>query len=87
MASSGPAGFWRLSLARSKRLAAETYVPQYDIAEQYALLGDRDAAFAWLEKANQERSASLVGLKMDASFDSLRSDPRFPRVLRLVGFS
>lgn len=46
---------------------------------------DRDQAFAWLEKAYEERSDGLVNLKAEQRFDSLRSDPRFTDLAHRVG--
>jgi serine/threonine-protein kinase len=61
------------------------YVSPCDIASVYAGLGDKAKAFAWLEKAFQERDGSMVGLKADPYWDSLRDDPRFTDLLRRVG--
>jgi len=55
------------------------------VAMAYAQLGERDKAFAWLERAYNER-AGLLFLKVDPAFDSLRSDPRFNSLLRRIGF-
>ena len=57
----------------------------YDIAVMYAGLGDKDPAFQWLSTAVQEHDQSLLGLKTDSSFDSIRSDPRFAELVRKVG--
>ena len=51
----------------------------------YIALGDKDQAFAWLEKARQERAGQISWLKVDAKFDPLRSDPRFTDLLRQLG--
>jgi len=63
--------------------------PGYDansVAEYYALLGDKDNAFRWLEKAYQEHASQLVELKVGPEWDSLRSDPRYADLLRRIGF-
>lgn len=52
----------------------------------YAALGDKDRAFAWLEKAYQERSDIIVELKVAPELDPLRSDPRFQDLLRRMNF-
>jgi hypothetical protein len=39
----------------------------------------------WLEKAVEERSPSLVYLKVDPIFNSLQADPRFIEILRKIG--
>jgi len=48
----------------------------------YAALNDKEQAFAWLEKAYQERDWGLVQLKVFPEFDSLRSDTRFSDLLK-----
>ena len=42
-------------------------------------------AFLWLEKAYDERTNSLAYLKVDATWDPLRSDPRFADLVRRIG--
>lgn len=56
----------------------------YEIAETYAVTGDKEKAFAWLEKSYQMRQANLVSLKVDPALDSLRDDPRYVDLLRRV---
>jgi TolB-like protein/DNA-binding winged helix-turn-helix (wHTH) protein/Tfp pilus assembly protein PilF len=48
-------------------------------------LGDKDAAFHWLQVARDERSGSLILMKSDPYWDPLRSDPRFVSLLHDVG--
>jgi TolB-like protein/Tfp pilus assembly protein PilF len=57
------------------------------LAQAYAGLGRKDQAFAWLEKAYEQRSGGddLTFLPVDSGFDPLRSDPRFDAFLRRVG--
>jgi TolB-like protein/Tfp pilus assembly protein PilF/predicted Ser/Thr protein kinase len=55
------------------------------IAQIYVGLGDNRRAFAWLEKACDDRSLWLIWLGVDPTFDPLRSDPRFEDLLRRVG--
>jgi len=56
-----------------------------DLAAVYAGLGDKDQAFAWLEKDFQARSGLLVRTRWQLPFESLRSDPRFTDLLRRMG--
>jgi len=51
----------------------------------YFALGQRDKAFAWLEKAYQAKSDSLLYLRCWPEFNRLRSDPRFADLVRRVG--
>lgn len=47
-----------------------------------------EQAFAWLEKADEDRSGWLaLWLKVDPKFDVLHSDPRFHDLLRRVGLA
>ena len=48
----------------------------------HAALGDKERAFVWLEKAYQARSDTLLFLKVDPKYDSLRSDPRFSELVK-----
>jgi len=68
------------------RISTQEYVSPYFIAIVYAGLGDKDQAFAWLEKAYQDRSTLMAQLKVEAFFDPLRSDPRFQDLLRRMNF-
>ena len=58
-----------------------------DVARLQALTGEREAAFASLEKAVVERSPGLVFLNVDHAWDALRADPRFASVRKRVGLS
>jgi DNA-binding winged helix-turn-helix (wHTH) protein/tetratricopeptide (TPR) repeat protein len=57
------------------------YVSPYDVAGIYAGLGEKEEAFHWLEKALVDHSGSLVWVKLDNTFASLHSDPRFTDIL------
>ena len=64
----------------------QSYVSPARIAIVYVWLGDKDQAFAWLEKAYQERSPLVAHVNADPIFDPLRSDPRFQSLLRRLNF-
>lgn len=51
----------------------------------YIALGERDLAFVWLERAYQQHSYTLDGLKTDPFYSEVRSDPRFQDLMRRVG--
>ncbi len=55
------------------------------IARFYAILGEKDLALGWLERAFESRG-SLTYLKRDRMFESLRSEPRFIALLEKMGF-
>jgi Tetratricopeptide repeat len=54
------------------------------IAAEYINLGDKEQAFAWLEKAYAARSNFMSSLKVWGLYDPLRSDPRFVDLERRV---
>ena len=59
----------------------------YSEAVLLATLGEKDKAFAALNKSHEAREyPSLVLLKVDPRLDPLRDDPRFEELLRKVGF-
>jgi len=55
------------------------------IATLYALTGDKDQAFEWLDKAYAERDMGIIGLKVGPAFKNLHGDPRFAALLRRMG--
>jgi serine/threonine-protein kinase len=54
----------------------------YQIAEVYAWRGDRDRAFEWLERAYVGRDAGMTSVKPDVFLRKVRSDPRYPALLK-----
>jgi hypothetical protein len=56
----------------------------FDIARLLTRLGEKDSAFVWLEH-HRWTLADLSGLSAGRWMDPLRSDPRFPRLLRKLG--
>jgi TolB-like protein/Tfp pilus assembly protein PilF len=67
------------------QLAKLRYVDPADIAYNYADLGEKDQAFAWLDRAYAEKSNSLGYIKLVPQMDSLRSDPRYAALLKKMG--
>ena len=68
-----------------KELSKQSYVSSYNIATMYAGLGEKDQAFAYLDKEYKEGAYYLDFLKVDPELDSLRSDQRFTALLKKVG--
>ena len=71
-------------LADLDRRRSEGYVPAAAFVNGYLGLGDKDAAFHWLEQAYAEQSNILQFLKVHPFFDPIRSDPRFADLVRRV---
>lgn len=57
----------------------------YLLARQCALLGDKEQAFAYLNKALEKRQGQMSLLNVDPAFDILRNDGRFDELVRRVG--
>jgi tetratricopeptide (TPR) repeat protein len=81
-AASGRASEARRRLAELLEMANQRYVPAYSIAAAYAGLGAKDSAFAWLERAFEEKSLNLALIRVEPEMDVLRGDPRFPDLMR-----
>jgi len=73
-------------LNQLKALSGQTHVVPYLIADIYVGLGEREEAFAWLERAFEAHDPPLVWLKVDPDLDPLRSAPRFQDLLRRMNF-
>ncbi len=84
-ARAGKSAEARKLLSELKELSKRRYVSWCDFAAIYAGLGEKDQAFACLERAYAQRDARLVELKVDARLDPLRADPRFNDLLRRIG--
>ena len=59
----------------------------YQIAEVHAFRGDREGAFAWLERAWANRDAGIQETRADYFLTNLHADPRWPAFLEKVGLS
>ena len=68
-------------LARLEKLSQKRYVTPQDFAVVHLGLGDKDQAFAWLEKAYEDRAFEILGFS-GLLFDQLSDDPRFQDLLR-----
>jgi eukaryotic-like serine/threonine-protein kinase len=86
-ASFGWKGYLQTELTQLLQQSKQEYVPPSVIAISYARIGQKEEAFAWLERGYQERDFRMRHLKTAFEFDSLRSDPRFDDLLRRVGLN
>lgn len=68
-------------IAEAKALSRERYISPFSLATAYLGLGDKDEVFAWLDKAFEARDPKMVSLRVDPTFDPIRSDPRFAALL------
>ena len=73
-------------LENLQRLSVRGHVDPYNMAWLYDGLGDNDQTLKWLQRAYNERSASMPALRTETWTDRLRSDPRFQDLLRRMNF-
>lgn len=65
-----------------KATARDGYVPPYWVGIGHLYLGEKDTAFRWLQKANEQNDPSMGSLKVDPMLDPIRSDPRYLDLLK-----
>jgi hypothetical protein len=68
-----------------KNDSQKEYVSPVEIARYYALMGDRDHTFEWLEKGYAERSGRMEYIKVEDFFEPFHSDPRYVDLLKRMG--
>lgn len=85
-AAGGKLGYWRKELELAEERAKQgAPLGAWRMARINAELGDRDQAFAWLNRAYEERASLLAFLKTVPLFGNLHTDPRFAELLRRIG--
>jgi tetratricopeptide (TPR) repeat protein len=84
-ARAGQAGTARKIMAQLENRVRKDGIGAYEIALIYTGLGQKNEAFAWLQKALQHRDRGMVFLKVDPPLDPLRSDSRLDQLEREVG--
>ncbi|HCP92102.1 MAG TPA: hypothetical protein DIT76_08680 [Spartobacteria bacterium] len=57
----------------------------YQIAQVYAVRGDKDKAFQWLQISFDTHDTGMLGLLIDPLLRDLRSDPRYKSLLTRLG--
>jgi TolB-like protein len=76
----------RAAIEELKAEIGKSGIGAYEIALIYSGLGDRNNAFAWLEKSFDNRDKGLTYLRIDPCLDALREDPRLDDLIKRVGF-
>jgi len=69
-------------LKRQPKLDSMTVI---SLADTYSVLGEKDRAFDFLERAYHERVSVMIFLGVDPTFDNIRSDSRFAGLLSRMG--
>ena len=68
-------------LGQSLQIEPNSPVALYNTGVAYALNGDKDAAFTWLQKAKATGQLDMTQIQTDADLASVTSDPRFNALL------
>jgi serine/threonine-protein kinase len=84
-AKSGRRSDAEAELGKLRELQKTESVDAYNFAIIYVGLGDKERAFAELEKNFEERGFYLPYLQVDPLMDPLRDDPRFTSLVKRVG--
>jgi serine/threonine-protein kinase len=66
--------------------AKHRYVCDYEIATVYTTLGEKDQAFRWLKRGEEQQCNCLMWLRSEPWMDPLRADPRYVALIKRVGF-
>lgn len=82
LAKSGNGSEARSLLAALQAKASKGYVPPTSFAWIHLGLEELDTAFEWLDRAVEERDQFMMPIKSYRFFDPIRSDPRFPPLVR-----
>ena len=72
-------------LSRLQQRSKHEFVAPTFFALLYTGLGETDEAFSWLKRGLEVHDPAMESLKVDPTFDKLRSDRRFDDLLKKVG--
>ena len=86
VAARGLPGYWEAVLKLIQEAATGRALPPFERARVYVRAGQRSEALALLEAAFARHDVHLAWIKAGASWDPLRSDPRFQALLRRMNF-
>jgi hypothetical protein len=63
-----------------RRACWNSIIEVYWIASFYALAGEQDEAFRWLDRSIVLGNRNYIWFKMDPNLDRIRSDVRFQKI-------
>jgi len=72
-------------LEELKTLPKEANASPLDLAKIYAALGEKEGTVLALQAAYEARSGSMMTLRFDPVFDSIRTEPRVDQLVKLAG--
>ena len=85
LARAGETAKARAMLDRLLAYEKDHYLNPITLVAVYAALGDRDQAFAWLDRTVADRTGWLWGIATWPEFDSLQQDSRLTQLIRRMG--
>jgi TolB-like protein/DNA-binding winged helix-turn-helix (wHTH) protein len=83
--SSGARGLRLKRIELNKKATGKESSNAYDVAIDYAAVGNTGEALAWLERAFQVRDSKMPLIGVEPIFDGLRANRRFKRLLSQIG--
>ena len=86
LARSGNREAARTELARMLLQSKDRWISPYSVALVYDGLDDHEQALTWLERGVEQRDPRMVFMLVEPKWNSLRSEPRFKKIMRAVGF-
>ena len=83
--SSGWRGVLEQILVQRTEASHRQYISPAVLAARNAVVGRTEEAFRFLDEAFRERDPSLMHIKTNPMYRTLRSDPRFEALIRRMG--
>ncbi|UCH10910.1 MAG: hypothetical protein JSU61_03220 [Fidelibacterota bacterium] len=74
------------AINKLEKLSGQIFIGGARYAALYAMAGEMDQAFLWMEKAYEQRDPWIYGLKVGPLWDILRDDPRYDDLMRRMNF-
>ena len=78
-------GYWLKDIQQNREGANPVNMSPFWIAADYAMLGETNQAFEWLERAYQDRTFYMPWVGVEYRLYNLHSDPRFAALLKKMG--
>ncbi len=80
-AAGGAQGMFKAMLQVQKKLYAQHSLPPTDLAQTFALLGNKAEALRYLQAAYEQRDATLLFVEIYPEFDTLHVEPAYRDLL------
>ena len=78
-------GFLQKRLEGLEKRSKGGEIRPFEFVDLYLDLGRKEEAFAWLEKTFAAHDPAVLQFNIDPAFESLRSDPRYARLVERIG--